>query len=387
MASRPALFTRDFVRLLITTTTFGLSWSSYLILPKFLLEELGAERDEIGWIVAIPGIGATLGAPFVGRILDRYGRRPFVVAGAGLVTLTSVAYLAVDRVGPYLVGVQALQGLGFLLAFNAASALAADLAPGARMAEAMGIFGASNLVMNAVAPSIAEELAARWSWDVVFVFCAAVGAVATAMAAFLPVGRGGSEDASRLSMRAVFTLPLTSAYFATMSFAFTFATLFHFHQPFALEAGVALVRSFFIGYTGTAILVRIFLGRYTDRLGPFRIAVASMTAYVFVPMALLVFGPEQLWITGALLGLTHGMLYPAVTAVIVASAPPSARASALTYLNGSFHCGMALAGVGAGAISQRYGFPPTFLFASLVTALGVVVLVAGRAGRSASPAR
>src|SRR5690606_23571413 len=154
------------VRLLLTVTTFGLSWSSYLILPKFLVNDLGAERAEIGWIVAIPGIAATLGAPFVGHVLDRYGRKPFMIAGSAIVTTTSIAFLFVERVAPYLVLVQAIQGIGFLLAFNAASALAADLAPSARMAEAMGIFGASNLVMNAVAPSLAEELATRFSWQV-----------------------------------------------------------------------------------------------------------------------------------------------------------------------------------------------------------------------------
>src|SRR5690606_34177259 len=240
------------------------------ILPKFLVSELGAERAEIGWVVAIPGIGATLGAPFVGRILDRYGRRPFMIAGSAIVTGTSVAFLAVDRVGPYLVLVQAVQGVGFLLAFNAASALAADLSPARRMAEAMGLFGAANLIMNAIAPSIAEELAARHSWQVVFAFCAIVGAVATLMATRLPLGAGGSGDAPRAPMRAVWSLPLASAYLGTVSFAFSFATLFNFHQPFALEAGVEIVRPFFIGYTATAIFVRVAFGKFTDRLGPLR---------------------------------------------------------------------------------------------------------------------
>jgi MFS family permease len=376
---RPALFTRDFVRLLLTVTTFGLSWSSYLILPKFLVSELGAERAEIGWIVAIPGIAATVGAPFVGSVLDRYGRKPFMILGSAIVTATSVGFLAVDRVGPYLVLMQAVQGVGFLLAFNAASALASDLAPSARMAEAMGIFGAANLIMNAVAPSIAEELAAMFSWQVVFAFCAIVGLLATSMATRLPVGAGGDGSAARAPMRSVLSVPLTTAYFGTVSFAFSFATLFNFHQPFALESGVEVVKPFFIGYTATAIFVRVVFGKFTDRLGPFRIAVVSMAGYAAVPAGLLYFGPSLLWVTGALLGVTHGMLYPAMAAVIVVRAPASVRATALTFLNGAFHLGMALAGLGSGAISQRYGFPPTFLFASLVTAFGLVVFVFGRA--------
>lgn len=377
---RPPLFTPRFLYLLFTITIFGLSWSSYLILPKFLREELDAARDTIGYIAAIPGISAAVAAPLIGRLLDRYGRRHFFTLGCLIVVGTSIAFLYVDRVGPLLYATQAVQGLGFLVAFNAASSLGADLAPPTRMAEALGIVGASNLIMNAVAPTISEEIASRASWQHVFIFCAVIGGIATLLTFGLrDIPRdlsGGPRPAETPgARRRVFMRPgLLSLYLGTIAFAFSFATLFNFHQPFALEAGITEVKPFFIGYTITAFSMRVFFGRLADRLGALRVTTASLLVYAFVPSLLAFLGPAHIGLVGAALGVTHGMLYPAMTAAVVERAGASLRGSSITYMNGSFHLGMAAAGLIAGNLAERFGYMTAFMSASAIT-LGGLALV------------
>lgn len=377
---RPPLFTPRFLYLLFTITIFGLSWSSYLILPKFLREELNAARDTIGYIAAIPGISAAVAAPLIGRLLDRYGRQYFFTLGCLIVVGTSLAFLFVDRVGPLLYIAQAIQGLGFLVAFNAASSLGADLAPPTRMAEALGIVGASNLIMNAVAPSIAEEIASRASWQHVFIFCAVIGGLATLLTFGLrDVQHAPQAPEAPVNRRRAFMRPgLVSLYVGTIAFAFAFATLFNFHQPFALEAGITEVKPFFIGYTITAFSMRVFFGRLADRLGALRVTTASLLAYAAVPSLLALLGPSKIGVVGAALGITHGMLYPAMTAAVVERAGAALRGSAITYMNGSFHLGMAAAGMVAGNIAERFGYTAAFVGASAVTLTGLLLVVSFR---------
>lgn len=374
---RPPLFTPRFLYLLFTITIFGLSWSSYLILPKFLREELLAARDTIGYIAAIPGISAAVAAPLIGRLLDRYGRRHFFTLGCLIVVGTSLAFLFVDRVGPLLYIAQAIQGLGFLVAFNAASSLGADLAPPTRMAEALGIVGASNLIMNAVAPSIAEEIASRASWQHVFIFCAVIGGFATLLSFGLrdiPRAPGAPEEKG--ARRKAFMRPgLLSLYLGTIAFAFAFSTLFNFHQPFALEAGINEVKPFFIGYTITAFSMRVFFGRLADRLGALPVTAASLLAYAAVPSLLVLLGPTKIALVGAALGVTHGMLYPAMTAAVVERAGVALRGSSITYMNGAFHLGMAMAGLIAGNIAERLGYTAAFMSASFITLAGLALVL------------
>ena len=51
-ARTPPLFRRNFVTLLAAQATFGYAFSSFFMLPKFLVTELGASPVEIGLVAA-----------------------------------------------------------------------------------------------------------------------------------------------------------------------------------------------------------------------------------------------------------------------------------------------------------------------------------------------
>ena len=88
---RERLVTKPFVLLLIAHFLQGLGWTSMLLLPMYL-ESIGADRAQIGEVMAVGGLGGLLALPFAGAALDRVGRRPTLIAGtcctvAGLVGL------------------------------------------------------------------------------------------------------------------------------------------------------------------------------------------------------------------------------------------------------------------------------------------------------------
>ena len=123
------LWNRRFVFLLLAQAGFGFAHSVFLMLPKWMATELQAGPDEIGVVVAVSAISIVLFLLPAGSIVDRRGRKPFLVAGAALMSLASALYVYVDSIGPLLYGLRLLQSIAFAYAFAGGAALCVDAAP------------------------------------------------------------------------------------------------------------------------------------------------------------------------------------------------------------------------------------------------------------------
>ena len=104
------LLTPGFSKLLVAQGCFGYAFSNYFLLPKFLVTELGAGPAEIGQVTAWFGIFVVVSLPAMGVLVDRFGRRDFLTAGALLMAVASLAFTGVDRIGPLLYLLRAVQG-------------------------------------------------------------------------------------------------------------------------------------------------------------------------------------------------------------------------------------------------------------------------------------
>lgn len=90
--------------------------------------ELGASALEIGGLFSIFALMLVVIRPFVGHGLDRFGRRPFLIAGLLGYALANAGYaLTTNLWGLY--AARLAQGLGSGLMWMAAYAIVADLAP------------------------------------------------------------------------------------------------------------------------------------------------------------------------------------------------------------------------------------------------------------------
>ena len=372
------LFTRQFLLLLAMMVFFGLSWSFYLILPKYLATVHALDAAGIGFIVGVQGLTAVLVTPLVGWLVDRYGRRPWLICGNALLALAGVTFVFVEQVGPTLYLAQVIWGVGMVMTFNAAGAMTADIAPPNRMAEAIGFFGAANLGMNAVSPVIGELLEASVGWDYVFVASAAAGTVATILGFFLKEPTT-HEPPSEEERQPILGGPMLRVYGATLAMTASFTALFTLHQPFALETGVTQMRSFFVGFALLAMTVRLGGGRLIDRFGVLRSSIASLTLYAFVPPLLGLVGAGHLFVVGAAMGIAHGIAYPALTALGIQRADSGSRGMVVAIVHGSFNAGHAFFAYSLGIVAASTGFMNAFVIACAVTMSGALLLALRRA--------
>jgi len=386
---RPRIFTASFGALLVAQGCFGYAFSSFFLLPKFLVTELSAGPVEIGRVAAAHGVTIVLLIPLIGGVADRRGRRAFLTGGALLMAAACFALPLVDEVGAPLFALRALQGLAFAMAFVGGATLAVDLAPPERLAQAIGIFGLTFLSMNAVAPASVEILSERFGWSAAF----RVAGASALLCALLSRGLADRKAHTQTNLPAPGVLEFAlrprqlriSAVIALSGAAL--GALFNFYQPYALELGIFDLKGFFIAYAIAAVVVRVGFGEWIDRVGRRRVTLSCLCSYVAILAAMTQLRPGTLPLFGAAMGLTHGLFYPAFNAVAAEGAAPNERGKMMGLFQGSWQIGFSLAQVALGALAEVAGYPAAFLAASACAGASLLTLWTSSLGRDRQEVR
>ena len=174
------------------------------VLPFVVLQYLGDERDLATWVgvlEAINGLCAFLVAPFLGRLSDRFGRRPVIIAAAFGGAL-SMALFGVGGALWVLVLARVIQGLtaGDLPALFA---YLADITPPEKRAQRFGLLGALSGIGMMIGPAVGGLLAAV-SLQLPVFLTAAVGLTIAILSIFLlPESLQPQNRAKAITLRQV----------------------------------------------------------------------------------------------------------------------------------------------------------------------------------------
>ena len=145
------------------------------LLP-FVREDLALADGDGKYLIAAAALGSAIGALGAGPLTDRHGRRAILVAGLLAFVASSLAHLAASSFWPFCV-LRALSGVAVGLAYAAASALVAEVAPYERRGAAMGGFTAGMFLAIPIGMPLSVALAKVGAWPAIFAVQAAVGAL------------------------------------------------------------------------------------------------------------------------------------------------------------------------------------------------------------------
>ena len=378
-AERPPLLTADFVRVLALQGAFGASLACYLLLPKYLVTELGAAATEIGGVMATFSLANIFVVPLVGIGVDRFGRRPLIQIGLVILSLSSLGFLFADSVtGLYVL--RSLQGISFACVFISASTLVTDTAPPARMSQALALFGATMHLMNAIVPWIAERASESLGWQPVFaasLVMALVGlGVSMSLRERVSTGEANVAAPGLLSLLGRRSFQISLLVMASAGVAN--ATLTTFIQPHALARGIVRVASFFTAFAVAAVGVRVLLGGFMDRANRYLICLFSLASYAVLLLATRDVTGATLPLLGGLLGFVHGFFMPSFLALNLAGAGDAERGRIVALLSGSFNVGFGFGTLGVGAVAAAHGYGAGFVTAAAVAAIAASLMLARR---------
>ena len=141
-------------------------------LPIFLLEVRGYQEWRIGLLFTAQIVAAALTKPVMGRLSDRYGRVPMIVAGL-ILGAVSTAFLVVSNDYILTMVIVAAFGLGLATVTASTSALVADLSRAQGRGGAMGVLSSIMDVGQSTGPIIMGIVVASFSYKPAFASVAA----------------------------------------------------------------------------------------------------------------------------------------------------------------------------------------------------------------------
>lgn len=364
-----AVTATNFCLFLIVTT-----WS---FLPVFIVE-IGGNKTDAGLVMGSMGITSLGSLPFLAPLIDRYGRKLFIIGGILGVGISNGGFLLFDEYSALMILIRLFQGIGFAACFNGCATAVVDLIPPDRRAQGIGLFGISGSLAMAVGPFVGEEVLLNWGFDSYFILLMGFG-----LLGFL-TGLIVKESKARTSMKIVrgfFSTALHGRHLPMMFMAAVFGSGFSAMLTFfPLYAKTIGIRSgiFFVCYGISLVVVRVLLGHLADSLNRERLIGACLVGFGVTLAA-------TAWTTllvetaflGVIFGMTQGLSYPAMMARMVDRSSEDNRAVVVALFTGSFGVGIHVSSLIWGAVANLKGLSFMFLFGAL--AIFSCALVSGAA--------
>lgn len=376
---------RIFASLFIATATaqVGLGIISP-ILPLYA-RTFAATGFQIGLVFAAFSVSRALLGPFIGRLSDRIGRKPIILAGLAVYALVSVLYAwstALWQLGVF----RLIQGAASVMVTPIAQAYVGDLTPAGSEGRTLNAFYASLFIGMAVGPILGGGIGAAWSYDAAFYVMGGLTVLSFVLVFF--VVPTDETARTRRQPRAAAMLPIRQvlshdavkamlAYFATRGFwwqAFTtFYPLFAVATFAVNEAQVGVVLSAYMFAEG---LLQIPFGYLADRYPRVRQIVIGS---VFAPLVLLAIPfVRSIWAVAAL-AVAMGAFSALGRASLVAIRTELGRTHGMGTLAGiqgsAFAAGQMLGPLACGALVDAAGLASVFPFGSLIGCIGTGLVI------------
>lgn len=367
---------RDLALLFGAVGAFFLSVSMMIPTIPLYVRDLGASPVQVGLVVGVFSFGVLVVRPFVGRAIDRKGRRPALIAGAALAALASPMYFVLTAI-PILIAVRIVHGAGLSAFTSASTTLVADLAPADRRTEFLSYFSVSGIVAFALGPVIGIELAQRSGYPAVFLaislfalLSAGLGSAITRDVG-LPHGAGDVDYRSAILRREVL-VPTATLLLVTLAHGGTLTFL-----PILLERQLAFnMGFFFLIYATASLLARVVAGRLSRTISEGPMIWTGLVLYgaglALLPM---VTGITSMVLVAAIAGIGFSVYQPAAYALVANAASDRTRGMVFSVFLGAFDLGMSAGGFVAGPIVAWFGISTLLHGLALVPVAAAVLFV------------
>lgn len=158
------IFGTLFFSLLATITGVGIVVP---LLPVYA-RHLGANGFYIGLIFGAFSLSRTFLLPFFGRLSDRKGRKPFILAGLFCYALVSVAFIYFNQVSQMII-IRFFQGAASAMVLPVIQAYVGDITPKGREGFVMGLFNMSLFFGLSLGPVVGGVISDQFNLQAAFV--------------------------------------------------------------------------------------------------------------------------------------------------------------------------------------------------------------------------
>lgn len=342
------------------------------VLPRYVRGPLDSSDLAVGVVIGSYAITGLLLRPIAGRLADTRGRRPMVVLGSLLVSLSGLLYLPHLGVGG-LIGARLVLGVGEGTLYTAGSAWIVDMAPAERRGRILGIYGLAVWGGLSVGPLLGELLLSAASYAAVWIFAAALPLLGATVALRLP---DRFEPLPHAKPHPLIAPEAVRPGLAVALAGVGYATLAAFIVLLLDQRGVGHGATVFGAFAAMIVVARLLAGHLPDRFGAARVAIgaALVEAGGLLLIALAHSLPVAL-LGGMAMGSGFSLLNPSLMLIAVGRVSEAARGAAMGTYTAFFDAGVGLGAPLAGAAAVLTSYGGAFVFAAGAAALAALMIL------------
>lgn len=290
------------ITLALATLLASLGTSIANIALPTLVEAFSVPFGQVQSVIVAYLVALTVTVVIAGRLGDRHGLKPMLVAGLGLFSFASLlCALAADLW--WLTGARALQGVGAAFLMTLSMALMRQTAGQKSIGRAMGLLGTISALGTALGPSLGGALIGAAGWRSIFWVQIPLALIALVLAFVTLPNDAGSEVASPIRLRSVVNRALMPNLLVNLLVAAVMMTTLVV-GPFYLGLGLGLNEAQVGFVMAIGPIISIFSGVPSGRLVD---AMGSATV-LMIGLSLLATGAFLLALMPNMLGVVGYML-------------------------------------------------------------------------------
>lgn len=359
------------------------------LLPIYLSEQFGANKDTIGMVLFGYAVMALVARLFSGYIVDSFPRKMVLLISFTLFTLFFVGYVAAGTLMLFAL-VRTIHGVPFGFTTVANSTVAIDVLPSSRRTEGIGLYGLSNNLASAISPSVAIWIyVSTHNFNIIFCLAMAVGLIGLIIDSTVELRpRERVVGKQAISLDRFFLVKGWSEALTMMFFAFSYGVVSTYvaiygQEKLGIQGGSG---TFFFLFAVGLILSRL-QGNKALRQGKIAYNAAIGVCVSLGGYLLFAAVPNEIGYYGAALviGLGNGHMYPAYQNMFIDLAPHSQRGTANSSILVAWDVGVGLGILLGGVLSEIYGYSTAFWcawIANLIGFLGFWLYVKGHFTRN-----
>ncbi|MDO5446921.1 MAG: MFS transporter [Prevotellaceae bacterium] len=392
------LWNRNYIKVL--TGNFLMFFSFQLLiplLPLYLTERFGANKQEIGMVLMGYAIAALVIRPFSGYLVDTFNRRKLLLIFYFVFAAFFSGYLFAGSILAFTV-LRTLHGLPFGGATVANSTAAIDVLPSSRRAEGIGFYGLSGNIAMAIGPTIGLYLYhGTGNYNMIFILCLAASIIGlvvmtTVHGVHTNRSRQGIDGSKapmvnkqqntskkpKASFDRFFLTVATPQAFSMVCFAFSYGIVSTYVAIYAQDnLGIKSGSGLFFTLLATGLILSRFEGAHALRDG--KIAHNGKIGVMISAVGFLLFAmcnnAVLFYVSAFIIGLGNGHMFPAFQNMFIGMAPSSLRGTANSTILISWDVGIGLGILIGGTLAEHFSYQFAFWTAWAINIVGMLYFV------------
>ena len=351
------------------------------LLPLYLSEEFGANKDQIGMVLSGYALTALLIRPFSGFIVDSFPRKAVLLLCYFIFAMLFGGYLIAGSLAAFFV-VRTLHGAPMGATTVANSTVAIDVLPSDRRAEGIGYYGLSNNLATAISPTIGLFVYHWWeNYKAIFLvamFTAVLGFLINSTLSLRPRTPQPGQKAERrpLSLDRFLLLEGWREFICMTCYAFSYGVISTYLAIYGKEKlGITAGTGLFFALLSTGLILSRLVGARSLREG--RVVENAGHGVLISLFGYLLFAavhhPIGYYGAALIIGLGNGHMFPAFQTMFINLAPNSQRGTANSTLLTAWDLGVGLGIIVGGVVAEWLSYSAAFWSGWIVNAVGTLL--------------